>query len=82
MLTFVCTKVRPAHPSFAAQVYLSTSLMPERAEVGLAVVASWLVLAIRGWRCEASWVDRIGRFLGFSWITIVPFAYFDSKIWL
>jgi hypothetical protein len=42
---------------------------------GWAVAVSWLTLALVGrWRPEASWVDRWGRVLGFTWIAIGPLA--------
>jgi hypothetical protein len=38
---------------------------------GLAVAAVWLVLALSGrWRPERSWIDRLGRVLGATWIVI------------
>jgi hypothetical protein len=45
----------------------------ERAEVGFAVAASWLVLIVgRRWRPEPSWIDRCGRAAGAYWIMLVP----------
>jgi hypothetical protein len=45
----------------------------ERAEVGFAVAASWLVLIVgRRWRPEPSWIDRCGRAVGAYWIMLVP----------
>jgi hypothetical protein len=39
--------------------------------LGLAVLVSWLTLiAGRRWRPEPSWVDRLGRALGISWILL------------
>ncbi|WP_165227004.1 hypothetical protein [Aquisphaera insulae] len=36
---------------------------------GLAVLVSWLTLLLGGaWSAEASWIDRLGRALGLSWI--------------
>lgn len=36
---------------------------------GLAVVVAWTTLILsRGWRCERSWIDRLGRVLGLAWI--------------
>ena len=38
---------------------------------GIAVAAVWLVLALSGrWRPEKSWIDRLGRMLGVTWIAI------------
>jgi hypothetical protein len=45
----------------------------ERAEVGFAVAASWLVLVVgRRWRPEPSWIDRCGRAGGAYGIMLVP----------
>lgn len=42
---------------------------------GYAVAAVWLVLAISGrWRPEESWIDRLGRALGVTWIAITILA--------
>ena len=51
---------------------------------GWAVAASWLTLAFIGrWRSEASWIDRLGRALGFAWILIGPLAslLIDHAVW-
>ena len=46
--------------------------------VGLAVMATWLVLALGGrWRREPSWVDRAGRLLGFCWLAAALFVWID-----
>ena len=38
---------------------------------GPAVAAVWTVLALSGrWRPEGSWIDRLGRLLGATWILI------------
>jgi hypothetical protein len=38
---------------------------------GPAVAAVWFVLALSGrWRPERSWIDRLGRLVGASWIVI------------
>jgi hypothetical protein len=45
----------------------------ERAEVGFAVVASWLLITVGGrWRSEPTWIDRCGRALGVYWIMLIP----------
>jgi hypothetical protein len=37
--------------------------------VGPSVLGAWLLLFASGrWRSERSWVDRLGRYLGFLWI--------------
>jgi hypothetical protein len=36
---------------------------------GLAVLVAWMTLIVgRRWRAEASWIDRLGRAVGFFWI--------------
>ncbi len=38
---------------------------------GLAVLVSWMTLLVTGrWRAEPSWIDRLGRSMGFFWIAI------------
>lgn len=40
---------------------------------GMAIAASWLMLAIGGrWRSEPSWIDRAGRALGWAWVALTP----------
>lgn len=47
---------------------------------GPAVAAAWTVLAVSGrWRPERSWIDRLGRVLGWSWILISLLAMFPVK---
>ena len=51
---------------------------------GWAVATSWLTLALTGrWRPEASWVDRLGRALGFAWLLLGPPAslLIDHATW-
>jgi hypothetical protein len=44
---------------------------------GPAVAAVWLVLAMSGrWRPEKSWIDRLARLLGATWIGISALAMF------
>lgn len=39
-----------------------------------AVLTAWLMLYISGrWRSNPGWLDRMGRFLGWFWIAIIPF---------
>jgi hypothetical protein len=46
------------------------------AEIGLAVAAVWLTLALGGrWRPERSWIDFLGRLVGACWIALAPFYY-------
>jgi hypothetical protein len=43
------------------------------AMIGAAVAASWLLLFVSGqWRPERSWIDRLGRVIGWYWIAIMP----------
>ena len=43
--------------------------------VGLAVLVAWVVLGfIRGWRCEPTWLDRLGRLIGWGWVVLAPLA--------
>jgi hypothetical protein len=56
-------------------------LVPMPRRVGLAVMATWLVLALAGrWRGEPSWVDRAGRFVGFAWLASALFVWLDVHI--
>jgi hypothetical protein len=44
-------------------------------ECGFSVAVAWLTLALGGrWRPEPSWIDRMGRVLGFYFIAIIPLA--------
>lgn len=44
---------------------------------GFAVAATWAVLAASGrWRPEKSWIDRLGRALGLTWIGITALESF------
>lgn len=55
----------------------------ERAEVGFAVAASWLVLIVgRRWRPEPSWIDRCGRAVGAYWILLVPVVRIGGSLYL
>jgi hypothetical protein len=39
---------------------------------GTAVASSWITLLIGGrWRADPRWIDRLGRFLGASWMMSV-----------
>jgi hypothetical protein len=41
------------------------------AEAELWVAGAWLALALGGrWRSERSWIDRLGRILGLTWIMV------------
>ena len=44
-------------------------------ECGFSVAVAWLTLTLGGrWRPEPSWIDRMGRVLGFYFIAIIPLA--------
>ena len=38
--------------------------------LGLALLLLWRVLGISPWRTEPSWVDRLGRAIGWGWIVV------------
>jgi hypothetical protein len=41
--------------------------------IGLSVLVAWVVLGfIRGWRCEPTWADRLGRLVGWGWVVLAP----------
>ncbi len=40
----------------------------------------WPLLGIRPWRLEASWVDRLGRAVGWGWIVVMAAA--SAETWL
>ncbi len=53
----------------------------ERAEVGFAVAASWLVQVVgRRWRPEPSWIDRCGRAMGAYWIMLIPIVRIGESL--
>ena len=55
--------------------YTWVFLMPRGSEPGLAVASAWLLLAIgKRWQSEPSWIDRLGRFMGFYWIVMIAVA--------
>ncbi len=50
------------------------------APCGPAVAAVWLVLALSGrWRAEKSWIDRLGRLIGATWILISLLVVFPIR---
>ena len=62
------TPNRPTPPNFSmfADQLINTGLFQN---VGLAVAASWLGLALGGrWRRPADWIDATGRVVGIAWI--------------
>lgn len=39
--------------------------------IGFSILSAWVLLVVqRRWRCERSWLDRMGRALGMAWIMI------------
>ncbi len=38
------------------------------------VLLLWPLLGIRPWRLETSWVDRLGRAVGWAWIVVMAAA--------
>jgi hypothetical protein len=58
----------PPYLLFETDHYLDTM-----ATIGVAVASSWLLLLATGrWRPERSWIDRVGRVLGWFWIANLP----------
>lgn len=45
-----------------------------------ALLLLWPLLGIRPWRLEASWVDRLGRAVGWGWIVVMAAA--SAETWL
>jgi hypothetical protein len=40
-------------------------------EAATAVMATWLTLRVMGrWKSEPTWDDRLGRFVGVSWVAL------------
>jgi hypothetical protein len=53
----------------------------DRAEVGFAVAASWLVLIVGArWRPEPSWIDQCGYLIGLYWIALIPIARIGAAL--
>jgi hypothetical protein len=47
--------------------------------VGFAVGGAWMVQWLQGcWRPDRSWIDRLGRALGFSWLFVTLFMWVRS----
>ncbi|WP_165253397.1 hypothetical protein [Paludisphaera soli] len=67
--------LRPDATSTLSFSWASVVLSYHIDECGLSVAAAWLTLALGGrWRPEPSWIDRMGRALGYFSIAIVPLA--------
>jgi hypothetical protein len=70
---------RPVLPNWRAMltveffVEMVEVLMIAAPLIGLAVASAWAsLLWQRRWRCEASWVDRLGRAVGVGWVGMIP----------
>lgn len=60
-------------PHYLVQVYLGDgdAIVPWAAP---AVAGAWFVLALSGrWRADRSWLDRLGRAIGASWLILDAF---------
>ncbi len=54
-----------------ASVLALAQIATDLTGTGLAVMAAWLILMlIRGWRVEPTWIDRLGRLIGVCWIVL------------
>jgi hypothetical protein len=73
--------VSPSPGSLASVTYYSLEMLSAPRMYGLPLVASWATLALSGsWRPEATWRDRLGRILGWLWIT--AWAVLKVLAWL
>jgi hypothetical protein len=62
--------VRPMYLPLETSIWVA--LRSPRTDVGHAVLAAWLVLALtRCWRPERTWIDRLGRALGVFWLVMI-----------
>ncbi len=52
-------------------IHAETIFVGYAQQVSFAVVGAWLALALSGrWRTETSWIDRLGRLLGWLWVGV------------
>lgn len=59
----------------------STLVASVSAPAGMAVAVAWLGLAASGrWRSERSWIDRLGRGLGATWIVITTLTLMPANL--
>ncbi len=57
--------------------HLLLNLSPAQT-IAPAVAVAWMVLAVSGrWRPNAGWIDRLGRFIGLTWLGIL--IYIEVK---
>jgi hypothetical protein len=60
--------------------WFSQSVLSLRVMWGVAVFLLWIVLALPPWRSEPSWIDRLGRAVGWGWIiAIAAQAVFNPR---
>ena len=55
-------------------VWWTTGIDVIRGVAILPLVLLWPILGIPPWRSEASWIDRLGRAVGWGWITVTTSA--------
>jgi hypothetical protein len=47
-----------------------------------AVLGAWSLLILAGrWKSEADGLERLGRLLGWCWLTSIAFEFFQSALW-
>jgi hypothetical protein len=51
--------------------WFSQSVLSLRVMRGVAVLLLWIVLSLPPWQSEASWIDRLGRAVGWGWIIVI-----------
>ena len=67
-------------PGFETRGYAWVALFPIGSEPGIAIAACWVLLALgRRWHPERSWIDRLGRLLGFYWLAMIVIARFAPQ---
>jgi hypothetical protein len=60
--------------------WFSQSVLSLRVMRGLALMLFWIVVGIPPWQSEASWIDRLGRAVGWGWIiAIAAQALFNPR---
>jgi hypothetical protein len=60
--------------------WFSQSVLSLRVMRGLALLLFWIVVGIPPWQSEASWIDRLGRAVGWGWIiAIAAQALFNPR---
>ena len=51
--------------------WFSQSVLSLRVMRGLALILFWIVVGIPPWQSEVSWIDRLGRAVGWGWIIAI-----------